>query len=664
MLIGLKEPFRLEELQAMATVVRHRGPDDEGYLAITAADRLHCIGGKDTPADVFEAKLPFCPSSQSAIESGQTFTIGLAHRRLSIVDLSVTGHQPMCTADRRFWIVYNGEIYNHVELRHELESAGYQFTSSSDTEVILQSYRHWGASCLYRFNGMFAFVILDIKEHKLFAGRDRFGVKPLYVWRSPAGLVAFASEIKQFTVLPGWQARMNGQRVYDFLAWGLSNHTYETLFADVVQLRGGESLEVSFEELAETEELRRRVRKWYELIPRPFDGTFDEAAKHLRGLLCDSVLLRLRADVGVGSCLSGGIDSSSIVCLMNELLCSQGVLSRQMTFSAISTEGRLDERKFIRSVLERTGVDAHDVEPKMEELLQVLERLVWSQDEPFGSSSIYAQWCVFRLAAQHGVKVMLDGQGADESFGGYPAFFGPRLAGLVRGLKLRDLAAEAASLRAVHGYSPNGVLKLTLAAMAPQGIVRGFRRLWGGSGMEPSWLGLSNLGAKPVDPFSAEDPAWRGSMLALSHSQLTRLNLSMLLHWEDRNSMVHSIEARVPFLDYRLVEFALGLPDEFKIKNGVTKRVLREAMRGTIPDMVAERMDKVGFETAEGSWIRHSPDAFRFLLDHAIMVSQGVLDKSAGAVLNDYLSGRQRHPYLLVRLITFGLWTERFAIRA
>jgi len=349
---------------------------------------------------------------------------------------------------------------------------------------------------------------------------------------------------------------------------------------------------------------------------------------------------------------------------MSELLRSQGVSSQQMTFSAISTEGRLDERKFIRSVVERTGVDAHDVEPKMDELLQVLEQLVWNQDEPFGSASIYAQWCVFRLAAQHGVKVMLDGQGADESFGGYPAFFGPRLAGLVRGLRLRDLAEETANLSTVHGYSSIAVIKLTLAALVPQGIVQGLRKICGGAAMKPSWLGVSKLGANPADPFSAQWPGWRGSIRALSHSQLTRVNLSMLLHWEDRSSMTHSIEARVPFLDYRLVEFALGLPDDFKIKNGVTKRVLREAMRGTIPDIVTERTDKIGFEVAEGSWIRQSSDAFRFLLDHAVTASQGALTESAGTVLDDFLEGRQRLPSLLIRLITFGLWAERFAIRA
>jgi asparagine synthase (glutamine-hydrolysing) len=650
-------------IQSMTTAVRHRGPDGEGLVIFSARGLTATVlGGVDTPVGIYDARFAYAPIRDVKPVSDAVAALG--HRRLSIIDLTPAGHQPMCTQDRRYWIVYNGEIFNHVELRRELETLGYQFISTSDTEVILQAYRHWGASCLHRFNGMFAFVVLDIKERKVFAARDRFGVKPLYLWRSPAGLLAFASEIKQFTVLPGWQARMNGQRVYDFLAWGLSDHTRETLFVDVVQLRAGEVLEATLEELSEAQEPCRRVKMWYELSPLPFCGTFADAAKHLRELLWDSVRLRLRADVGVGSCLSGGIDSSSIVCLMSEILHSHGVASQQMTFSAVSTEGRLDERRFIRSVVERTGVDAHDVEPKKDELLQVLTQLVWNQDEPFGSASIYAQWCVFRLAARHGVKVMLDGQGADESFGGYHAFFGPRLAGLVRGLKLRDLAEETANLRVLHGYSFSAVIKLTLAALAPQGIVHGFKRLCGESAMKPSWLSVSELGARPADPFSEQEPGWRESMKSLSRSQLTRVNLSMLLHWEDRNSMAHSIEARVPFLDYRLVEFALGLPDEFKIKNGVTKYVLREAMRGTIPDMVTERMDKIGFEVAEGTWIRQSPDEFRFLLDSALTASHGVLAESARTVLDDFLEGRQRLPSLLIRLITFGLWAERFAIRA
>ena len=225
-------------IQAMSTLVRHRGPDGEGFAIFSARDFAATpLGGMDTPTAAYDARIAYAPRRDA--ESVRDAVAALGHRRLSIIDLSAAGHQPMCTGDRRYWIVYNGEIYNHVELRAELEKLGHAFVSHSDTEVILHAYREWGERCLDRFNGMFAFVLLDRTARRVFAARDRFGVKPLYLWRSPQGLVAMASEIKQFSTLPGWSPRVNGQRVYEFLNWGLLDHTEETLFDGVRELRGG-----------------------------------------------------------------------------------------------------------------------------------------------------------------------------------------------------------------------------------------------------------------------------------------------------------------------------------------------------------------------------------------------------------------------------------------
>lgn len=281
------------------------------------------------------------------------------------------------------------------------------FASHSDTEVILHAYRVWGAECLDRFNGMFAFVLLDRVAKRMFAARDRYGIKPLYFWRSPQGLVAFASEIKQFAALPGWSPKVSAQRAYEFLNWGWLDHTQETMFDGVRQLRGGECIDCSLAELVPDPP----VRRWYRLTPRPFHGDIATAAEEFRALFTDAVRLRLRADVPVGSCLSGGLDSSSIVCVANRLLRSSGAAAQQNTFSACATVKRYDERRYVDIVVDSTGVQAHYVYPELDRLFDTLDEMSWHQDEPFGSTSNYAQWHVFGSAARARVKVLLDGQG-------------------------------------------------------------------------------------------------------------------------------------------------------------------------------------------------------------------------------------------------------------
>src|SRR5262245_29056127 len=294
-------------IRNMIETVRHRGPDDEGFAIFSARDLTPRVsGGPDTPAAVYAARVAYAPPRDTGPMPCGIAALG--HRRLSIVDLGPTGHQPMCTSDRRFWIVYNGEIYKYLELRAELELLGRSFWSQSDTEVILAAYREWGERCLVRFNGMFAFLLLDRAQQRILAARDRFGVKPLYYWISPEGLLAFASEIKQFTNLPGWRACLNGQRAYEFLNWGLLDHTAETLFTGVRQLRGSESIHCSLENLMAGPPIKR----WYGLTPRLCDKDMKAAGDEFCALFTDAVRLRLRADVQVGSCLSGGLDSSSI----------------------------------------------------------------------------------------------------------------------------------------------------------------------------------------------------------------------------------------------------------------------------------------------------------------------------------------------------------------
>lgn len=603
-------PQPLEPLvRRMTELIRHRGPDDEGVA-------------------LFE---------QTA----------LGNRRLAIVDLSPAGHQPMSDHEGRCWVTYNGEIYNHLELRAELEARGHRFRSHTDTEIILAGYREWGEECLQRFNGMFAFVLVDRSARRVFAARDRFGVKPLYYWRSPQGLLAFASEIKQFTALPGWQPRLNGQLAYDFLNWAVLDHGDGTLFEGVQQLRGGEFMHCSLEEVTRA----AAVRRWYHFKPAPFAGSFAEATARFAELFTDSVRLRLRADVPVGSCLSGGLDSSSIVCVANRLLRQSGAV-RQETFSACAHLPQYDEREYIGAVVQATGVAGHQTFPELDGLFASLDRVVWHQDEPFGSTSIFAQWKVFALAAEARVKVLLDGQGADELLAGYAGFRAPHFASLLRSFRWAELVAEmrAAGPRALQ-YLANGVL--------PEVLRQPLRCMVGKPAAAPAWLDAGRLGIAERDPFGQPR-----SVNEMSVRMLTATAVPMLLHWEDRDSMAHSVESRLPFLDYRLAEFVAALPAEYKLRRGTTKRVLREALAGTLPEKVRARTDKMGFVTPEEHWMKSTPQPFRAEVRRAIDAGQGIVRPAAAELLEAMLSGARPFDFSIWRIISFGRWMARFGVRA
>jgi asparagine synthase (glutamine-hydrolysing) len=653
------------EVLRMNNLIRHRGPNDEGFTFFSDA-RTTCVGGKDTPPEAFAGDLAFRPRSliQDMSSPADSYLV-FGHRRLSIVDLSVSGHQPMCDREERYWITYNGEIYNHVELRKELEVLGHTFFSHSDTEVILAAYREWGESCQSRFDGMWAFIIHDREQGSLFISRDRFGIKPLYYWTAPDGTLAFASEIKQFTEMAGWQAKINPQRAYDFLAWSILDHTTETLFDRVYQLAPGCCANIDVKKYRDivTPDGRLPGTRWYKLEAAKFTGNFDDATRELRARLTDAVRAHLRADVPVGSCLSGGLDSSSIVCLIEQLLHEEPNPATQKTFSACADVKRFDERVWIDQVVDATGVEAHYVYPAIEDLSATIPSLVWHQDEPFGSTSIYAQWQVFKSAAGNGATVMLDGQGADEQLAGYHGFFSPLLGSLFKRGRWFALAREMRAMKKLHGYSLFSAGKFLANSLLPE-VLRDFvRRKAGRTNGAPEWLDIRQLGCINRNPFRAVGAVGTDSVRDLSIAQLTASNLQMLLHWEDRDSMAHSIESRVPFLDHRLVEFALGLPDEYKLANGVTKRVLRQAMRGILPDPVRNRMDKLGFVTPEEIWLREqAPNFFRERLIFAIDRSRGIIKADALKMFEEIVDGARPFNFAIWRLISFGEWLERFDV--
>ena len=637
-----------EDLDKMTRVIRHRGPDDGGYALFAADGTL--LGEVFDPDSALALKdiPPVCMSPGSG-------GVMLGHRRLAILDLSPAGHQPMTTSDRLYWIVYNGEVYNYRELRDELEALGHAFQTETDTEVVLHAYAEWGRDCLDRFNGMFAFAILDRESRTVFAARDRFGVKPLYYWYSPAGFLAFASEIKQFTALPGWEARLNRQRAFDFLAYALVDHTRETLFDGVCQLRGGEAVEVDLAGSGIFEPFT-----YYTLEPVTTESSFSRACERFRALFFDAVRLRLRADVPVGSCLSGGLDSSSIVCAVDSLLGAGRGERMQQTFSACSVNPRYDERRFMEEVVSGRAIEANYEYPSIDRFLEEMDHLVWHQDEPFVSTSMYAQWNVFRLAADSGIRVMLDGQGADEQLCGYHAFFPVRYADLLRsGAWLRCLG-EIRQAGDLFASPMRQTLLETVFYLVPDRLRRFVQRRMYAPTIFPPWIN----GERLENPRTIESSVPAVHTVAdLTLIQLLYTSLPALLHWEDRNSMAHSVESRVPFLDYRIVEFVTGLPTEYRLKDCETKRVLREGMRGVLPETIRARRDKMGFTTAEEEWVTGT-DAGRLreLVVQAIAMSGGIISSRALDQFDEIVQGRRPYSPDIWRWITFSRWMKIFGV--
>jgi asparagine synthase (glutamine-hydrolysing) len=616
-------------IRAMTDLARHRGPDDEGYALIGAPGAApEIVGGPATPPEAYRSSAPCAPRGPWQHDDRRVVA-AFGHRRLSIIDVSVLGHQPMSTPDRRYWILYNGEIYNYRELASELAALGYQFTSHCDTEVILAAYAQWGIASLQRLNGMFAFVIYDARTGDVFLARDRFGIKPLYYRFDEDGAFAAASEIKQLTASPGWRPTLNVARASQFLDTGLTDDGDETMFVGVYHVPPGKFCRAPITQLRPDVAGRLRTERWYELRPAPFTGSFEAASTRCRELLTGSVQLMLGADVPLGSCLSGGIDSSSIVCLANRTLGAAGVSGSQHTFTAASDDPVIDERGWVADVVKVTGVTPHFITPREDGLESELAAMAWHHDEPVTSTSLFAQWKVFELAAEHRVKVVLDGQGADEAFAGYHSFFGPHLAALVRSIRLRTAIGEFRALRRAHGFT---------ARTAAGAIARA---------------------ALPTTPASAV------SVSAMSYAQLVRTNLQMLLRFEDRNSMAHSVEARVPYLDHRLVEFALGLPDDYKLFGGVTKRVLREAMTGILPERIRTRVDKIGFATSEARWLsgQRAP-WFRARIAEAVEESNGVVSALLLSRFDAMVAGTRPYDRRAWRAISFGQWLRTFAVAA
>lgn len=590
-------------LGRMTGVIKHRGPDDEGYaLFDTSTGRYEVRSGDDTMAE------PRAEMEHLSAPAQLRFDVALGHRRLSIIDLSAAGHQPMSNEDGTAWIVHNGEIYNHAVLRDELRDKGHRFRSKTDTEVILHSYEQWGTECLNRFNGMWAFAIWDGASRKLFCSRDRFGIKPLYYYFDGRRFL-FASEIKALLEADFIQRKPNDQTLFDYLAYWAEDCTEDTFFSGIKQLRGGHYLEFM------PGEKELRIQRYYDVrlgarIPEQSD---EEYARRFGELFEDSIRLRLISDVPLGTCLSGGLESSSIVCVVDKLMRTQGIKlpgleGIQKTFSARYDDRRCDEGAYIADVVKRTGVDAYHTYPTGEGLRKDLQDLIWHQEEPFVSTRSYAQREVYKLARQSGVKIALDGQGGDELLAGYDSYYAVLFSYLMRSYQWRELARESYSHMRLHGGSASMSMLQAGYHLLPAKLKPWARKAMRVDG--PSCLSKEFAAAFTGCRFRDSGVAEGQTDLFGGHllDQFELFHLPRLLRHQDKNSMAFSIESRVPFLDYRLVEFAFAMPWEQKIRRGTRKFVLRSAMKGMLPESVLNRQDKVGFDTPETIWLKSNLD--------------------------------------------------------
>lgn len=615
--IASKDDLKIDPsvITAMTDMVQHRGPDASGYF----------------------------------------FDEGLAigHRRLSIIDLDERSNQPMKGPDGLV-ISYNGELYNYMELRSQLEVHGYEFQTSSDTEVVLMAYHYWGADCLPLFNGMWAFIIYDPQNRQLFASRDRFGIKPLYYARL-GHTVSFASEIKQFTVLPQWRAQANHSMVVDYFYYSMTDHTEATLFKDVFSLPGGHSLVLDLNSHEWT------IDSWYRVTDhiRPFVGTRDEAMTRYHDLLLDAVSLRLRADVKVGSSLSGGLDSSSIVAMIHLLLQSvSGQPANQEVVTACYQDERYDERQFSRVVAKALGIQSHEVYPDVRSMFDELDRMVFAFDEPFGSLSGFSSWSVFKRARQENLVVMLDGQGPDELLGGYLTSFYPLLAQEFSHCNYRQWWRDIHAAHDVHGLSKFRLMSVSIMqALMPDRFKSMIQR----ARLQTKYSWISDQYIRDHFQDRQLSLIFSDNLSSFLQHLFVTSSIPKILRTLDRESMAASVESRVPFLDHRLVEHSLSLPSRLCIDQGVTKRILRDVMTSYLPEVVTQRMDKMGYVTPEDQWFKTHHNRVRSLILDGLpsIFNRGQVDQ----FLVTMQDGFDRTDHRVWQLLNFCRWADLYHVQ-
>lgn len=591
--------IHLPILKKMSDAIAHRGPDGEGFWINDA------------------------------------HTVGFAHRRLSVIDLSEEASQPMHffnsdeNRNKRYTIIYNGEIYNYLEIRDELFSRGYQFKNRCDTEVILAAYDCYKEECLQYFDGMFAFAIWDNKEQTLFMARDRFGEKPFFYWHDAAQGFYFASEMKALWAA-GIEKEIDQQVLLYYLAIGLSQFPAEkekTFYKHIRSLPPAHYIKWDITQPAFT------VKEYWD-IDRHMqkDRGEEKTLEEFRSLFFTSIKRRLRSDVWIGTSLSGGLDSSSIVSVINNIITTEDYKS----FSAVFPGYEKDESAYIAEVATAFGLDDYYIAPTAGDFVNDLDMLCYHHEQPFGSASVYTQYAVCKLAKQHNTKVLLDGQGADETLAGYHKYLHWYLQESLARQKFSTFIKEKAALQK-NKLLLNWSYKNYISAYAPALTASALRKR-----QYKALTGNNELTEDFIRSFNIADKIYKPEVSRLNdilYFDTMQHGLDELLRIADRNAMSHGIEMRLPFLSHELVEFIFSLPSTYKIRNGYTKWLLRESVKYIIPSSIVWRKDKVGFEPPQKSWmddpalIERIVDAKKKLADAGILkkeIADGIT-RSTGA---------------------------------
>lgn len=645
-------------LQRMTNLIWHRGPDGNGYM-LAGEEGVRAMGGDDTPESVSGSQLPYAPEAHIATATGN-FSVGFGHRRLAILDLSESGHQPMCNKDRNLWITYNGEVYNYKEIKEELSLLGHRFVSETDTEVILNAYREWGPDCVEKFNGMWAFVIYDHDKKQLFGSRDRFGVKPFYYFHN-SEVFAFASEQKAL-LGPGLaQPAINPSAVFDFFMRGQMEYEQEGFFKGILELFPAHSftLKIESNEFKQWTYYELPVNTSYESFS---NTSFKVHSETIREKLLAAVATRLQADVRVGSCLSGGIDSSTIVGIAADQL-NQGLadnIGNQLeVFTATFNDKKLDESAWAEKMVNATGASWHQVTPTSSELLSDLDDLLYSQDIPIWSTSTYAQFRVMKLVKEAGIKVVLDGQGADELFAGYDNYVFAWWNELVKNNAYGRLNRELMSFKSLPAslkfWAKQRLLHQKFPKMAPHRQIQVSARYYD----DIHWLNRNFL-EENKQRLVPQVTGVSGLNMNL-HREFYNSRLKTYLRCEDRCSMWHSVESRTPFADdLDLIEASFAIPAAYKIKRSVKKLLLREAAGPFIPDEIKNRKDKMGYAIPNNPWITDIKDDLKdiFTDDLSEYLNVNGIKKNFDQIFD--IRSKPENTSRVFKLIAFAKWKQLF----
>jgi len=617
--VAQKNHTNSEKLKASLQSIAHRGPDDEGVELFDLNDYELC----------------------------------LAHKRLSIIDLSANGHQPFIDLTGQYVIIYNGEVYNYRELRDELIALGHTFRTDSDTEVVLEAWKAWGNDCWKKCIGMFSLVIYDKQNKELILVRDAFGIKPLYYYFNKGNLY-FASEPKALIAMLDKVPEINLQRASDYLAYGLYDHNEETFFKGIYHLLPAHHFSMDLKNF----QISKPVRWWRPEIKERKDLSFEAASTHLKNLFLENIKLHMRSDVPLGAALSGGLDSSSVVAAMRFVAPN----SELHSFTYVALNSDKNEEDWANKVIADTSAISHKIYVESKELIEDLDDLITILGEPFGSTSIYAQYRVFKAAKDAGIIVTLDGQGADELLAGYDGYPISVIQSMI------EKGHVIAAFRFIYNWTKwpgrNGHMALAIvrAAITPDWVKKTIDLVLKRTSL-PIWLykkQLLDAGVRITPPRSLfkQDIGKKRRLVEQLRTALLGGGLAQLLRHGDRTSMRWSIESRVPFLTTELAEFVLSLPEEYLVsKDGQTKSIFREAMRGIVPDEILDRKDKIGFETPEYIW----------LCDHINVIKEWIMsspnlsfiDRDAAIEeVEAMLSGKIPYDRRAWRIINFYRWAS------